>query len=68
MTFAARMQHAIYWGPLKRPLHWSLKTWLAPWSYLASIAYHDFFWYPLIGRRRVAEALRTPWGELFASY
>ena len=34
MTFASRMQHKIYWGPLKRPLEWSLKTVLAPWSYL----------------------------------
>jgi len=68
MTFAARMQHAIYWGPLKRPLHWSLDSWLAPWSYLASILYHDWYWYPLIGRKRVREALRTPWGRLFEQY
>jgi uncharacterized protein (DUF362 family) len=68
MTFAARMQHAIYWGRLRRPLKWSLRTWLAPWSYLASIAYHDWFWYPLVGRRRVKAALKTPWGELFKSY
>ena len=46
MTFAARMQHKIYWGRLKKPLEWSLKTFLAPWSYLASILYHDTFWYP----------------------
>jgi len=39
MTFASRMQHKIYWGPLKKPLEWSLKTVLAPWSYLASVAF-----------------------------
>ncbi len=66
MTFASRMQHLIYWGWLKRPVQWSLKTWLAPWSYLASIAYHDWYWYPFIGRRRVQQALETPWGRLFA--
>ena len=38
MTFASRMQHKIYWGPLKRPVEWSLKTFLAPWSYLASVS------------------------------
>jgi len=68
MTFAARMQHAIYWGGLKRALGWSLKSPLAVWAYLASILYHDFYWYPLVGRRRVRRALRTPWGRLFRQY
>jgi len=68
MTFASRMQHAIYWGWLKRPLHWSLRGWLAPWSYLASIAYHDWYWYPFRGKKRVKAALDTPWGRLFSSY
>ena len=68
MTFAARMQHKIYWGPLKRPLEWSLKTFLAPWAYLASVAYHDSLWYPLVGRRRVQETLNSEWGRLFANW
>ncbi len=68
MTFAARMQHRIYWGPLKRPLEWSLKTVLAPWSYLASVAYHDSFWYPVYARRQMAKALGSDWGRLFAAY
>src|SRR5215510_8227044 len=41
MTFASRMQHKIYWGPMKRPIEWSLKTVLAPWGYIASVVYHD---------------------------
>ena len=68
MTFAANMQHMIYWGRLKRPLEWSLKTWLAPWSYVASVLYHDAFWYPLVGRRRVQQALRSEWGRLFQNW
>jgi len=68
MTFASRMQHRIYWGPLKKPLEWSLKTWLAPWSYLASIAYHDWFWYPFKGKAPVQQALDSPWGRLFQNY
>ena len=47
MTFASRMQHLIYWGPLRKPIEWSLKTVLAPWAYIASVIYHDSFWYPL---------------------
>ena len=37
MTFASRMQHQIYWGPMKKPIEWSLKTVLAPWAYIASV-------------------------------
>ena len=68
MTFAARNQHRIYWGPLKKPLEWSLKTWLAPWAYVASVAYHDVFWYPFYGKPRIEEALRSEWGRLFANW
>ena len=68
MTFAARMQHLIYWGWLKRFLEWSLKTWLAPWAYIASVIYHDSFWYPLRGRRRVQQVLRSEWGRLFQNF
>jgi uncharacterized protein (DUF362 family) len=68
MTFASRMQHRIYWGPLKRWIEWSLKTWLAPWAYIASVLYHDAFWYPFLGRRRVDAVLRSEWGRLFASW
>ncbi|HEX6314781.1 MAG TPA: DUF362 domain-containing protein, partial [Gemmatimonadaceae bacterium] len=68
MTFASRMQHRIYWGPLKRPLEWSLKTFLAPWSYLASVLYHDSFWYPVKGKRAMHQALASPWGRLFQNW
>jgi uncharacterized protein (DUF362 family) len=65
LTFAARNQHRIYWGPLKKPLEWSLRTWLAPWSYLASVGYHDVFWYPHNARRQMAAAMQSEWGRLF---
>ncbi len=68
LTFAAQMQHQIYWGSLKKPIEWSLKTWLAPWSYVASVVYHDLYWYPHNGRGRVEEALRSRWGRLFHNW
>jgi len=67
-TFASRGQKLIYHGPLKpleKPL---LQSPLVPWSYFASNFYHNVYWYPFIGRRRVAQALKTPWGKLFRSY
>jgi len=68
LTFAARMQHEIYWGRLNKPIEWSLKTWLAPWSYLASVIYHDLFWYPVNGNNRVHEVLQSDWGRLFYNW
>jgi len=68
MTFASRMQHLIYWGPLKKPVEWSLKTVLAPWAYLASVAYHDSLWYPLVAKERVKQVLKSSWGKLFANW
>jgi uncharacterized protein (DUF362 family) len=67
-TFASRGQKAIYWGPLKRLEKLLLRTVIAPWSYVASRLYHDVYWYNVIGRGRVREARRGPWGELFQRY
>jgi uncharacterized protein (DUF362 family) len=67
MTFASRMQHLIYWGPLKVPLEWSLKTILAPWAYIASVLYHDWYWYPI--HRKKADAIASSaWGRLFQNW
>lgn len=68
MTFAARMQHKIYWGPLRKPIEWSLKTVLAPWAYLASVLYHDSFWYPFVAERQMHQVLDSPWGRLFENW
>jgi hypothetical protein len=68
MTFASRNQHRIYWGPLKKPIEWSLKTWLAPWAYVASVTYHDMFWYPRYAKEKMAPVLESPWGRLFANW
>jgi uncharacterized protein (DUF362 family) len=68
MTFASRMQHRIYWGPLKRSIEWSLKTILAPWAYLASVLYHDSFWYPLRAAGKMRKALDSGWGRLFRNW
>jgi uncharacterized protein (DUF362 family) len=67
-TFASRGQKMIYHGPLKpleKPL---LQSPIVPWAYFASNFYHNVYWYPFVGRKRVESALDTPWGRLFASY
>lgn len=67
-TFASRGQKLIYHGPLHPFENLLLRSPLVPWSYLASRAYYDGFWYPFIGYKRVKEALDTKWGRLFAQY
>jgi uncharacterized protein (DUF362 family) len=67
-TFASWGQHMIYHGPLKPFEKLLLQSPLVPWSYFASNFYHNVYWYPFIGRKRVAAALQTPWGRLFQQY
>jgi uncharacterized protein (DUF362 family) len=67
-TFASRGQKMIYHGWLhafEKPL---LRSPLVPWAYFASNFYHNVYWYPFVGRKRVEAALRTKWGRLFQSY
>ncbi len=67
-TFASRGQKAIYLGPLKPLERLLLRTVITPWSYAASRLYHDVYWYNLIGKKRVRQALGTKWGKLFLEY
>jgi len=67
-TFASRGQHMIYHGPLKPFEKILLQSPLVPWAYFASNFYHNVYWYPFIGRKRVSAALDTQWGKLFQSY
>jgi uncharacterized protein (DUF362 family) len=67
-TFASRGQKMIYHGWLhsfEKPL---LRSPLVPWAYFASNFYHNVYWYPFVGRKRVQAALKTKWGKLFQSY
>ncbi len=67
-TFASRGQHMIYHGPLKPLENLLLRSPLVPWAFWASNVYHNDFWLRFIGRKRVREAMNTPWGRLFQQY
>ena len=51
--------------PLKRLL---LHSPLVVWAPFASNLYHDWLWYPTIGRARIRAFAATPWGRLFERY
>jgi hypothetical protein len=35
---------------------------------MLSLVYHDIFWYPSIGKKRIKEFFKTDWGKLFLNY
>jgi uncharacterized protein (DUF362 family) len=41
---------------------------LVVWAPFASNVYHDFLWYPTIGRSRIRKFMKTDWGRLFKTY
>jgi len=67
-TLASTGQKLIYHGPLKPFEKLLLQSPLVPWSYFASNFYHNVYWYPFVGRKRVESALDTRWGRLFRDY
>jgi uncharacterized protein (DUF362 family) len=67
-TFASKGQKLIYHGALKPFENALLRSPIVPWSYFASNFYHNVYWYPFVGRPRVAAALDTKWGRLFQRY
>lgn len=65
-TFASRGQKMIYHGILKPFERLLTRSPLVPWAYLASNLYHNFYWYPLYGKKRARKMLEgTEWGALF---
>ena len=67
-TLASRGQKLIYHGPLKPIEKILLRSFIAPWAFLASNIYHNKFWLPFIGKKRIKKAMKTSWGKLFKSY
>jgi uncharacterized protein (DUF362 family) len=52
-------------GPLRFLEKVALHSPLVVWAPFASNLYHDFLWYPTIGRRRIARFRTTSWGRFF---
>ncbi len=71
LCFQCRKSPVIFFDRLFRssfiePL--MFRTWFFNLCIAGSAVYHDYLWYPLIGRRRVKEFSRSEWGRLFAKY
>ncbi len=55
-------------GPLRFLEKIALHSPLVFWAPLASNIYHDWFWYPTVGRSRIRRFGATEWGRLFKKY
>jgi len=55
-------------GPLRPLKHLLLHSPLVVWAPFASNVYHDWLWYPTVGRARIRAFAATGWGRLFARY
>jgi hypothetical protein len=65
----------VIWGDLLirrgalQPLeHLLLHSPLVAWAPFASNVYHNWLWYPTIGRSRLRAFMRTEWSRLFNQY
>lgn len=67
-TLASKGQHMIYHGFFSKLEKFLLRTPLVVWAYVASWAYHDWYWYPLVGWGRVKKFMATDWGQKFKTY
>ncbi len=41
---------------------------LVVWAPMASNIYHDWFWYPIVGKSIIRKFSRSEWGQLFKKY
>ena len=66
--FAARIGRLLWFTPLARIQALFFRTPLVHAFIWGSSTYHDKYWWPVHGRKRMAEIATTPWGRLFDSY
>jgi hypothetical protein len=55
-------------GPLRFLERLALHSPLVVWAPFASNVYHDWFWYPTVGRTRIRRYRDTAWGRLYELY
>jgi uncharacterized protein (DUF362 family) len=65
---AARVGRLLWFTPLAKVQALFFKTPLVHAFIWGSALYHDRYWWPVHGTRRMAEVARTGWGRLFQAY
>jgi uncharacterized protein (DUF362 family) len=66
--FASLVGRLLWFTPLARVQALFFRTPLVHAFIWASAVYHDRYWWPAYGKRRMAEVAGTPWGRMFEAY
>jgi len=66
--FASRVGRLLWFTPLARIQSLFFRTPLVHAFIWGSSLYHDRYWWPVHGKRRMADIAKTPWGRLFEAY
>ncbi len=67
-NMASRVGDSLWFGPLKKLQKLTFHTPLVYAFIFGSFLYHDYIWYPFIGKPLVRTWLNTKWGRLFQEY
>ncbi len=67
-NFVSRFGKLFWFGPFKNLQGLFFRTPLVYLFVYFSSLYHDYIWWPWIGKRRQKKILQTSWGKLFATY
>jgi uncharacterized protein (DUF362 family) len=65
---AARVGRLLWFTPLAKIQGLFFKTPLVHAFIWGSATYHDHYWWPVHGTKRMAEIAKSPWGRLFQAY
>ena len=66
---ASKVGDLFWFGPFKPLARLMFQTPMVNAFIMGSFVYHDYFWYPMEGRKRVDAWLQdTEWGQLFLQY
>ncbi|MFC1563607.1 DUF362 domain-containing protein [candidate division KSB1 bacterium] len=67
-NLASRFGDLLWFSALRNLQKLFFHTPLVNLFVLGSFLYHDYYWYPLKGKKAVDDFLSTKWGKLFATY
>jgi hypothetical protein len=67
-NLASRVGDLLWFGPFRRIQKVFLRSPLVYLFILGSFAFHDYLWWPIVGKARMRRALKTSWGQLFEKY
>lgn len=67
-NLAAKIGKLLWFGHAKEMQRLFFRTPLVYLFVFASFLYHDYMWWPTVGKARQKKVLKTPWGKLFKEY